>query len=317
MAARRSWARTRCLITGASSGLGRALAEHLVAAGARAILTSRSIERLDATTRALIAAGADPASVLAVAADLTQPEGRRRIVAFAHERFGALDLLVNSAGVGAAGHFDTHDPSVLRAVFELNVFALAEMSRSALPLLRLGDRPALINLGSIVARRGFPGCPEYSASKFAVAGFTESIRAEWAKYRIHVLLVNPGFTRTDFEQHLIVDTARHSVTHRRTMTADQVARATLKALERGQNELILSPLGRLLILVNRLAPRFVDWGFQRWTLRAHPKAPVYPRPHSRPRTLRLQPSHRGTAVVQRPGPPSSGDVRPSHIPYDR
>src|SRR5690349_14435313 len=132
MATRRTWARTRCLITGASSGLGRALAEQLVTAGARVILTSRSIDRLDATARAFIAAGADPDAVFTVAADLTEAEGRQCIIASAQERFGALDLVINSAGVGAAGHFDTHDPSVLRAIFEINVFALAEMSRAVL-----------------------------------------------------------------------------------------------------------------------------------------------------------------------------------------
>jgi short-subunit dehydrogenase len=294
MATHRTWARARCLVTGASSGLGRALAEHLVAAGARVILTSRSRERLDATARTLIAAGADPGAVPTMAADLTRPADRRRILAFAERRFGALDLVVNSAGVGAAGHLDTHDPTVLRTVFEINVFALIEMTRAALPLLRLGDRPTLVNLGSIAARRGIPGRPEYSASKFAVAGFTESIRAEWARFGIKVLLVNPGFTRTEFEQHLIVDTARYSVTHWRTMTADQVARATLRALDRGQNELILSTPGRLLLLVNRIAPRFVDWGFRRWTLHIFPDAPVPNRHRARPRPAppRLHLAHR-------------------------
>ena len=88
------------------------------------------------------------------------------------------------------------------------------MSRRSCPLLRRGDRPSLVNLGSIVARRGLPGRSEYSASKFAVAGFTESIRAEWAKFGIHVLLLNPGFTATEFEQNLVVDTARVPTDHR-------------------------------------------------------------------------------------------------------
>ena len=228
MAKRRSWVRARCLVTGASSGLGQSLAEHLVAAGARVILTGRSTERLGTVAARLRTDGATPDSVLTVAADLTRPAGRRRVIALAESGFGALNLVVNSAGVGATGHFDTHDPSVLRAVFEINVFALAEMTRGVLPLLRRGQDPVLVNLGSIVARRGLPGRPEYTASKFAVAGFSESIRAEWAKYGIRVLLVNPGFTNTAFERHLIVDTARYSVTHRRTMTADQVARATLQ-----------------------------------------------------------------------------------------
>ena len=125
------------------------------------------------------------------------------------------------------------------------------------------------NIGSIVARRGLPGRSEYSASKFAVAGFTEAIRAEWARDGIDVLLLNPGFTATEFERNLVVDTAVYKTDHRRTMTADRVARATLRALARGRNEVTLSAPGRLLLLVNRLAPRFVDWGLGRWTRRLY------------------------------------------------
>ena len=205
---RRSFEAARCLVTGASSGLGRAIAEHLVRAGASVLLTGRSLPRLEATARDLVEGGARPDAVVAVDADLTEEEGRNKVIHAAADRFGALDLAVNAAGVGATGHFDTHDPDVLRRVFEINVFALVEMTRALLPLLRRGDRPSLVNIGSIVARRALPGRSEYSASKFAVAGFTESIRAEWTKWGIHVLLINPGFTATEFERNLVVDTSR-------------------------------------------------------------------------------------------------------------
>lgn len=273
----------RCLVTGASSGLGRAIAGRLAAEGARVIHTGRSAERLEAAARAAIDAGADPSRVLTFAADLTVDDDRRRLLAFAEERFGGLDIAVNSAGVGATGHFETHDPSVLRQLFEINVFALAELSRGLLPLLRRGDRPSLVNVGSIVARRALPGRPEYSASKFAVAGFTESIRAEWAKYGIHVLLINPGFTATEFEKNLVVDNAVYPVSQRRTMTAEQVADAVLKAIRKRRNEVTLTLSGRTLLAVNRLLPRFVDWGFGRWTLKLYPDAPVLQARRRRPR----------------------------------
>lgn len=167
--------------------------------------------------------------------------------------------------MGATGHLDTHGPDVLRRVFEINVFALAELTRLAAPLLARGDVPSLVNIGSIVARQGFPGRSEYAASKFAVAGFTESIRAEWAKYGVHVLLLDPGFTATEFESNLIVDTARVKVTDRRRMTPDQVARATLHAVLARKNELTLTLDGRALLLLNRLLPRLVDLGLARWT----------------------------------------------------
>ncbi len=221
---RRSFEGARCLVTGASSGLGQAIAEHLVRAGASVVLTGRSLNRLEATARALVSGGARDDAVIAVDADLTEDEGRSKVIHVAADRFGALDLVVNAASVSATGHFDTHDPSVLRRVFEINVFALIELTRAVLPLLRQGDRPSLVNLGSILARRAMPGRSEYSASKFAVAGFTESIRAEWSRFGIHVLLLNPGVASTEFENNLVADPSRISAQRQPAMTPDQVAR---------------------------------------------------------------------------------------------
>ena len=282
---RHSFAGARCLVTGASSGLGRAMAEHLVRAGARVLMTGRSIERLARVADGLVESGAPRDSAPIVEADLTLDSGRSRVIDAAEAHFGALDLAINAAGVGAAGHLDTHDPSVLLALFDINVFALVEMSRRVLPLLRVGERPSLVNVGSIVARRGLPGRSEYSASKFAVAGFTESIRAEWSKFGIHVLLLNPGFTATDFEKNLVVDTARIKTAHRRIMTADQVAGRTLDAIRRRRHELTLTTEGRLLLLVNRLAPLLVDRGLARFTRRVFRDVAAGPQVGRASRTL--------------------------------
>ena len=267
---RESYRGARCLVTGASSGIGAAFARALAAEGARLVLTGRSVDRLAGVADAAIAAGLGPGSVTAVAADLTDPEERRTVIEVADERFGgALDLLVNAAGVGAYGRFESHGPEVLRRLLELNTIALAEVCRGALPLLKRGDRPSVVNVGSVVARRGLPGRPEYSASKFAVAGLTEAIRAEWAPEGIHVLLFNPGFTATNFERNVIEHTAVYRTDHHRTMAPDEVARRGLDAARAGRHERTLSGQGRLLLLVNRLLPRFVDWGFARWTRRLY------------------------------------------------
>ena len=273
---RRSFRSARCLVTGASSGLGRALAEHLAGAGARVVLTGRSAERLREVVEGLVRAGVDPSSLDIVAADLNEPADRDRLLDRVAARFGALDLLINAAGIGAYGHFETHDESVLRRLFAINFFALAELSREALPLLRRGEDPALINIGSIVARRALPGRPEYSASKFAVAGLTEALRAEWSKYGIDVLLVNPGFTATPFDQNLVINNAVYSTSRHRTMSPSTVASATLSGLLRGRHEMTLTFLGRSLLLANRLTPRLVDWGMKRWTRRLYPVAPPLP-----------------------------------------
>ncbi len=209
-----------------------------------------------------------------IPADLTDDSQRRELFARLAVHFDALELVVNTAGVGAAGPFDTHDPAVLRKVFEINVFALAEVCRASLPLLARGRRPALVNMGSIVARRGLPGRTEYSASKFAVTGFTESLRLEWRRFGVHVLQVNPGFINTPFDQHAIVNTARYSVAHLRTTPADAVAASVLRACQRQKREIVLTWRGNLLLAVNSIAPRFVDWGFTRWLSRYYPRMPV-------------------------------------------
>jgi short-subunit dehydrogenase len=271
---RRSWDSARCLITGASSGLGKALGERLVRAGAHVVLTGRSTERLQAVAQGLIGEGADHTRIITIPADLTIEIDRQRLFDEVTERFQALDMVINSAGVGAAGQFETHEPTVLRQVFEINVFALAEVCRAALPLLIRGRQPVLVNMGSIVARRGLPGRTEYSASKFAVTGLTEAIRVEWRRFGIHVLQVNPGFTDTPFEWNAVVNTARYSVAHHRIMSANAVAAATLRAVVHRKREITLTRQGRLVILVGALAPRFVDWGFGRWLRRYYPDAIV-------------------------------------------
>jgi short-subunit dehydrogenase len=270
----RSWTETRALVTGASSGLGKALAEHLVRAGANVILTGRSAERLGRVATGLASEGADPARILTVAADLTDDDDRARLFALARQRFGALDLVINNAGVGATGQFETHDPSVLRQIFEINVFAMAEVCRAALPLLAEGRDAVMVTMGSVNARRALPGRAEYCASKFAVSGFSESIRIEWRRFGIHVLQVNPGFTNTPFDDNALVDTSRVSVSHRRTMSADAVAQATLRAIDRGKSEITVGRQAKLFLLASRIAPRFVDWGLSRWLLKHFPDAPV-------------------------------------------
>jgi short-subunit dehydrogenase len=238
-------------------------------------VAGRSADRLATEVEHLRSAGASPDQILAVPADLTDADDRRALLDATADRFdGALDLVINAAGVGAYGRFESHDPSVMRQVFEINVFALAEICRGALPLLRRGDRPSVLNIGSIVARRGLPGRPEYSASKFAVAGLTEALRAEWAIDGIHVMLLNPGFTTTGFERNVVVHTAIYKTESHRSMTPDAVARAGLRGLLHGRRELTLTSRGRLLLAVNRALPGFVDWGFGRWTRRLYADSPA-------------------------------------------
>lgn len=281
--ARRDYTNARCLVTGASSGIGQAIAERLARQGAAVVLTGRSSERLDAVVSGLITEGVEPAALTAVAADLTRPADRVRLFDAVADRYsGALDLVVNAAGVGAYGRFESHDESVLRQTVEINLFAVAEVCRAALPMLRRGDQPAVINIGSVIARCALPGRSEYSASKHALAALTDSLRAEWKIDGIHMLLVNPGFTATMFEQNVLVDTAIYKTAHRRTARPESVAEATLRALSRGKCEVTLTPPGWMLLRVNRYAPRFVGWALGRWTVRLYSDNEALTQAESRP-----------------------------------
>lgn len=254
--ARRELAGMRVLVTGASQGIGRALVIAAARRGCKVIATARSAELLDELAREVQAANG---AIATVVGDITSPADRQRMVEAAQQHFGGLDILINNAGIGATGHFMDSKPETLRQIFETNYFALCEMIRVFLPLLKQGNKPAIVNISSVVGRRALPARGLYSSSKFAVAGFSEAIRAELAKDGVDVVVVNPGLTQTNFSKNLLENKAKVSMEHQRGMTSEQVAEATLNAVAAGRNEVTLTFKGKLLVLVARFAPWVVDF----------------------------------------------------------
>jgi short-subunit dehydrogenase len=194
----------------------------------------------------------------AVTGDITSADDRQRMVEAALQHFGGLDILVNNAGIGATGHFVEASPDRLRRIMEVNFFGVTETTRACLPLLRQGRNPAIVNISSIAGKRGIPARSEYSASKFAVQGFSEALRAEVAKDGIDVLVVCPGLTQTNFSHNMLEQKARMPIDHMRGMTAERVAVAILHAIERGRREVCLTLGGKLMVWVSRFFPRLAD-----------------------------------------------------------
>jgi short-subunit dehydrogenase len=252
MGHRRNLAGLRILITGASQGIGRALALEAARRGARVLAAARSENLL-----AELAAESGHA-IQTVQADVTSADDRQKMAAAARDLLGGLDVLVNNAGIGATGHFADAAPERLRTIFEVNFFGTTETTRVLLPLLREGRTPAILNISSIAGRCGIPARSDYSASKFAVQGFSEALRAELAKDGIDVLLVNPGLTQTNFSKNMLEQKAKVKMDHLRGMTAEEVARRTLDALAKGKREVTFTLKGRLLVLVNRFFPWLVS-----------------------------------------------------------
>jgi short-subunit dehydrogenase len=255
MGQRRQISSLRILITGASQGIGRALALEAARRGAKVLAAARSDDLLLSLARMAEAAGHP---IFTVHADVTSPADRQRMADEATRLMGGLDVLINNAGIGATGHFADVSAERMRTIMEVNFFALTETTRVCLPLLKQGRTPAILNISSVAARRAFPARSDYSASKYAVQGFSEALRAELAKDGIDVLLVNPGLTQTNFSRNMLEQKAKVQLDHMRGATPEQVASATLNALARGKNEVTLGLKNKLLLFVNKWFPWLVD-----------------------------------------------------------
>jgi short-subunit dehydrogenase len=253
--ARRELTGLRVLITGASQGIGRALAIEAVNRGLRVLVSARSTELLNTLAEEVRKGGK---SIEIVQADIATPEGREAMVQAAESKLGGLDVLINNAGIGATGHFAESSPEALRQIIETNFFGTVETTRSFLPLLKEGKTPALVNISSILGKRAIPGRSLYSASKFALEGWTQAVRAEFVRFGIDVLTVNPGLTATNFSQNMLEKKAHLSMDHMRGMTSEEVASAILNALARGKRTTNLTFQGKMLLFANRFLPGLVD-----------------------------------------------------------
>jgi len=258
---------SRTLLTGASSGIGRALAIELARRGGRCLLIARREERL----RAILEEAErvkSPGELVMLQGDVTDPDLQRRALETMVDQFGGVDILINNAGVGAMGRLEDSQPERLRHLMEVNLFALAEMTRLAIPKLKLSasdpertktqGRPVIVNIGSILGLVGSPHNSEYAATKFAVTGFSESLRAELSPENIDVYLVNPGTTETEFFDQLIEKTSEPKFPEHKAVTSEYVAKKIVRGIERGASRSIPYGPARIIDLLHRLSPRLAD-----------------------------------------------------------
>ncbi len=253
---RRELSGRRVLITGASSGIGRSLAEQLAGRGARMLLAARSDDKLTELAQRL--SRLTPAAV-PIRADVTVEADRRRLIETAVDKLGGLDVLINNAGLASFAHFADSTEEILRRIMEVNFFAPAELIRLAIPVLVEGQQPAVVNVASMCGRRGMPAWSEYSASKFALCGLTEALRGELARFDIDILLIVPGLTRSELGQHLLQSTGRMKIDFAAGMAPDYVAARIIRSLEKSKTETVLGREARWMLGFNRFLPRLMDW----------------------------------------------------------
>ena len=257
----------RILLTGASSGIGRALAVEACRRGAKVLGVARNEAEL-ANTAALTDG---PGHLETLVGDVTCPDDRRRMVSRVEQTFGGLDVLVNNAGIGATGHFQHAGEERLRRIMEVNFFGVTELTRLSIPLLKEGADPAILMISSVAGRRAIPSRTEYSASKFALVGFSEALRAELVKDGVEVTVACPGLTESNFERNMLENNAAHSLHGQRSMNSAQAAGKILDALEARIHEATFTFKGKLLVGLNRLAPRFIDRKMAGFVRKLYPK----------------------------------------------
>lgn len=182
----------RWLITGASRGIGRALAEAVLAAGHRLVATARDPARLNDLVRR------HGDAVRTFALDVTDPAQAAAAVAFTRDAFGGLDVLVNNAGYGDVNSVEDASLEEFRQQIETNLFGTIIMTKAVIPLMRGQGSGHIIQFSSVGGRIGAPGRAAYSAAKWGIEGFSESLAKEMALIGVHVTIVEPGGFRTDF-----------------------------------------------------------------------------------------------------------------------
>jgi len=248
------------VITGASDGIGRALAVALAARGANLVLAARTAPALEVAAQACLEAGAREA--LAVPTDVADPDACRALIATAIEHFGKLDVLVNNAGISMHVPVrDIADLSIFERVMRVNYLGAVYCTHAALPYLEAA-RGLVVAVSSLQGKMGFPGYSGYCASKHAMQGFFDSLRMELEATGVGVLVVSPGPVATDIhERRLGADGAlQHEAPHARSgmMPAEECARQIARAIERRDRELVMTALGKLGVWLKLVAPGLVD-----------------------------------------------------------
>lgn len=239
----------RAVLTGASGGIGQALAEQLCAAGAHVLAVNRQPNALAALQMRY------PGQLRQVSADLCSEAGRHAVVDAARH-LGGVNLLINAAGVNRFALLEQIDDEQIEAMLALNVVATLQLTRALLPLLRSQPHGLVVNVGSTYGSIGYPGYAVYCASKFALRGFSEALRRELADTQVNVLYVAPRATRTSMNSAAAM--ALNKALNSNVDEPQRVAQQVIEAVRQDLSELYLGWPEKLFVRINGMLPGLVD-----------------------------------------------------------
>jgi short-subunit dehydrogenase len=251
------------IVTGSSSGIGKAIAWEFARNGSKVILAARSEDKLSKIINEITAAGCEASYIKT---DVSIETDCRRMVEFAIERYGTLNILINNAGISMRALFEDVDLSVLHRLMNINFWGTVYCTKYALPFL-LSNKGSLVGISSVAGFHGLPGRTGYSASKFAIHGLLETIRIENLKKGLHVMIIAPGFTSTEIRKHALTANGSEQGNSPRNekilMSPEYVAKWVLKGIRKKKRNKLLTWDGKLTALFQRILPTVVDWAYYR------------------------------------------------------
>ncbi|HRO42856.1 MAG TPA: SDR family oxidoreductase [Flavipsychrobacter sp.] len=241
-------------ITGASSGIGKALATEALKRGGKLALCARNLNKLQEVF-------SDSENVLCVKADVSKEEDCKSFIETVIAKWGRIDVLINNAGITMRALFEDAELSVIRELMDINFWGTVYCTKYALPYIRQ-NKGTIIGVSSIAGYRGLPARTGYSASKFAMQGFMEALRTELLHTGVHVMWVCPGFTSSNIRN---VARNAHGSTQKETpldesklMSAEECAGIILNAASKRKRTVVMTTQGKLTVWLSKLFPAFLD-----------------------------------------------------------
>lgn len=244
------------VVTGASSGIGKAIAEAAYNDGAMIAVCARKLQVLQE-----VFAAYDTKRVLCIQVDVKNTDDCKQFVDETVAKWGAIDVLVNNAGLSMRALFEDADISVIRELMEVNFFGTVHMTKYALPFI-LKQKGVILGVSSIAGYRGLPARTGYSASKFALQGFLESLKTELLHTGTHVMWVCPGFTTSNIRNVALASDGNTQgetpLDEQKLMSAEECAEYIITAIKNRKRTIVMTFMGKLTVFMNKLFPSFVD-----------------------------------------------------------
>jgi short-subunit dehydrogenase len=261
------------IVTGASSGIGEATAREFARNRSKVVLAARSEGKLSEIVSQITSAGFEACFIKT---DVSREEDCKKMVEFTVNKYGTVNILINNAGISMRASFTDVELSVLHRLMNINFWGTVYCTKYALPFL-IANKGSLVGVSSVAGFHGLPGRTGYSASKFAIHGFLETIRIENLKKGLHVMIIAPGFTSTEIRKHALTASGEEQGESPRDehslMSPEYVAKWVLKGIRKKKRNKLLTWDGRLTALFQRIVPSFVDWVYYN-EMSKEPKSPI-------------------------------------------